>query len=836
MICEVLVRHSLLLLGIVVAVVCVLGCGPAQAQTLVDPDDDSVPSLTLYRALAEQAPADCPEVAFPTIPPGALQSELVVDADALAAAGSERIVFSEDALVERLLILSQDARGCVHLGESGRLLPLSARSVYSPLANSALPPELGPTPVLAVVIDTKTVLPWLGVMDRQAFGRLSSKLWTVGGVYIGMLVIMLLLGVGLAMWRRDAATVAYVLYIATLCFYQAEMTAFGPAWIPYWPGPEHFRLVHLLAVIAVLIGIITMMIAFLEPKGWAKVTLIAATAVTALGFGGSFVLPVLYRVAMFAFLVVVFVAIAVLIARRRSGQSAARWFAAGVVALLLAALLQALAAVTGGDGVGAVVALAMPVAALSESGLWLVALLIRFNDDRQAMQRQLVEAANQDALTGTANRYRLRHEIEQVLGMLRRSDDSCGLLFIDLNGFKRINDRFGHAVGDDVLRGVASALDGLAINKRVLGRFGCDELILLMACPSRRAEVMGAAHMVVERLKEPVWSGAQGVAVRGSVGVVLLSGTYRNVDEVIADADIALYTAKCNGGARVEEFKPQMRVRSAERSQLREALSGVLERGELELYYQPIFCLCTARPVGLEVLLRWNHPDRGTLAAAEFVRFADEMDLGAEIGAWVIDRAFAQVRSWQRAGCWEPGAFVSFNISRQQLAHQRLVGQLEGAFARYSVDPTSIRLDIAEGLLEKYLGSAGTALRHLRGLGVMVGVDDFGSGASSLRLLSDLEPVYIKIDVGVIEGTSHVFRSQEVIQGIIALASTLGCTVVAEGVETDAQKDLLHQLGCDQAQGFKLAAPMTAAQAEPWAEMCRTPTVGTGPTSNNRLH
>ncbi len=827
-------RHHIFLLGVVLAAACVLGCASAFAQPLDDADGGAPTSLALYRALAEQAPADCPEIVIPTIPPGALQGEFVLDVEPRAK--TERIAFSKDTIVERLLILSQDARGCIHVGESGRLLPMSARSVWSPLANSALPLELGKTPVLAVVIDTKTALPWLGVMDRQAFGRFSAWLWTFGGVYMGMLTILLILGSGLALWRRNATAVAYALYIAAIFFYQAEMTGLGPAYFPFWPGPDYFRLEHVAWLVAVLFFMSLMMIAFLEPKGVARVALMVASALMLLGFAGSYVLPVLYRISMIAFIVVVVVAMAVLIERLRRRQSAARWFAAGLAAMLFAALLQALPVVTPGAGIGAAVAIAMPVATLVESSAWLIALLIRFNDEHKTLQRKLVYAANHDALTGTANRFRLREEIEDVLRLLRDSEDACGLLFIDLDGFKRINDRFGHAVGDDVLRSVASALNALAVNKRALGRFGGDEFVLLMECPSRRAEVLGAAHTVVERLKEPVWSGTEGVAVRASVGVVPLSGAYRTVDDVIADAAIALYTAKRHGGGRVEEFTPAMRAQADDRSSLREALLGVLERGELELYYQPVFALCTARPVGFEALLRWHHPERGTLPAAEFVRLADEMDLGADIGAWVIDQAFAQIVRWQRAGHWAPGAFVSINISRQQLAHQRLTAQIERALAAYSVDPTSIRLEIAEDLLEKYLESACTALRDLRGLGVQIGVDDFGSGASSLRLLGQLEPVFIKIDIGLIEGASNVFRSQEVVQGIIALASTMGCAVVAEGIETDAQKDLMRELGCDQAQGFQLAEPMTAAAAEPWVELCRTPTIALDSTRKKHLH
>jgi EAL domain-containing protein (putative c-di-GMP-specific phosphodiesterase class I) len=306
------------------------------------------------------------------------------------------------------------------------------------------------------------------------------------------------------------------------------------------------------------------------------------------------------------------------------------------------------------------------------------------------------------------------------------------------------------------------------------------------------------------------------VAVRVSVGVIEVSAASRDADQIVADADIALYVAKAKGGGRYEEFKPGMRVEAEHRARMRGELQLALDLDLIEVHYQPVFELAGLRPVGFEAFLRWRHPQRGLLKPAQFLRLIEAMGLGVEIGGRVIHKVFEQIHRWQQEDRWQPGWYVSINLFRQQLVDLRVVGQIDEAFARWPIDRASIRIELAEALLSTHYALAVKALRQLRGCEVVAAVDDFGTGVSGLAVRRDLDVDTIKIDALLIEGIANVSRSQDLVRGILALGQEFGCRVVAEGIETREQQVTLSALKCEYGQGFLLAEPMSAPRLVEW--------------------
>ena len=434
--------------------------------------------LGLYRRLADEAPADCPPVVIGSLVQG-IPAKAFPLVDLLPESGAGgRVVYSEDTIAERLIVLAEDARGCIHAGDSGRLRPFAARSVASPFPNTLIPEALGATPPVAIVADSKAVLPWVRVMGVGDFGEFSARLWVLLGGYTGMLAVLLLVGIGFSVWQRSRLALAYVLYIGALQFYQLEFFGVGFAWLPFWPGEEHARLMHVLSLVVMVPSLAAITVAFLKPAGWIRSAIVGAFALSTLAFALSYWYPAAYRIGP-AILVVAIVLVSVLlVVRLRGGGPAIRWFAAGVAAIPIAVAAQAFAVIAEGAGTSGASGLLIPIGSLVESICWLIAIASRFRAERAAMLSQLAHDATHDPLTGTYNRAYLRAEIQAALDLVRGDPGRrFGLLFLDLDGFKRINDTLGHAMGDLVLKAAAVALQGLELGSHRLGRFGGDEFV-----------------------------------------------------------------------------------------------------------------------------------------------------------------------------------------------------------------------------------------------------------------------------------------------------------------------------------------------------------------------
>ena len=441
-------------------------------------------------------------------------------------------------------------------------------------------------------------------------------------------------------------------------------------------------------------------------------------------------------------------------------------------------------------------------------------------NEARAMAERLRETANQlshqayhDTLTGLVNRTKL---VSQLQAAVNRYDGESDLavLMMDLDGFKAVNDSFGHSAGDAVLEIIGKRLESVGRRGDIIARFGGDEFAMVVGASRRRDHDGGAtaqqlADRVLAAINEPVSLPSNwGISVPLSVSIGIAHATGRETaEELLRNADLAMYAAKGDGKSRHATFTPAMHAASVTRMDLAQQMRLALDGGQFTLRYQPVLRLQTNRFAGAEALLRWDHPTHGLLAPGEFLDIAEDTGLIVSIGAWVIDEACRELRRWQRAYNGPEQIGVAVNLSGRQFG-PALVETVRAAIERHPIDPSSLTLEITEGLITGDATSANETVRALKNLGVWLSIDDFGTGHSSLGRLRQYDFDELKIDRQFVSdldsGDPTLVLSQ------IAMAHGLGLNVVAEGVETVAELDYLRRAGCNQAQGYLISHPLPA--------------------------
>ncbi|HLH66047.1 MAG TPA: EAL domain-containing protein [Solirubrobacteraceae bacterium] len=424
-------------------------------------------------------------------------------------------------------------------------------------------------------------------------------------------------------------------------------------------------------------------------------------------------------------------------------------------------------------------------------------------------QGQLAYQALHDALTGLPNRALVLDRAEQMLSRARRDPTAVAALYIDIDGFKQINDTLGHATGDQVLRVVAGRLSEVIRGSDTVGRLGGDEFIVLVDGYALDAGPEMIAERICEVIAQPIeLERAERRSLSVTVSIGIAAGLRPGADDLLRDADLALYEAKAAGKNRWRAFESRMHSALQDRIALELDLREALDAGDqLFLLYQPIVDLRTETITGVEALLRWRHPERGVLGPDAFITLAEETGLIVPIGRWVLNAACRQAAAWRAA---RRPLDVAVNLSARQLDSERLIDDVTAALERTGCDPGALVLEITETTLMSDCGAAAERLRQLKHLGVHIAIDDFGTGYSSLAYLRQLPVDVLKIDRAFIAGLAQSRASRTLVQTLVQLGRALGMQTVGEGIEDEAQlRELQHQ-ACDRGQGFLFARPLTA--------------------------
>ena len=444
----------------------------------------------------------------------------------------------------------------------------------------------------------------------------------------------------------------------------------------------------------------------------------------------------------------------------------------------------------------------------------------RAEAEREVLEERLRHLALHDPLTGLPNRVLLAERMRAAMDAEADDDERpCAVLFLDLDRFKNVNDSLGHGVGDELLRQVAARLAGCAREGDTVARFGGDEFIIFLPHAGRDDAVAVAAQVREVLEAAPLELGNYRAYTTATIGIALADGTGGGTpEEMLRNADMAMYHAKGGGGTRTAVFDRSMHRAVVERLRLETDLRAALVRGELRLFFQPIVSLTTGEVVGAEALARWDHPVHGWVPPDRFISLAEDTGLIGSLGAWVLGEAARQLATWRETVPSAAGMEVTVNLSPLQLREPGLVEAVDATLGEHNLPPAALKLELTESsLMEDPITAAGV-LRALKRREVQVYLDDFGTGYSSLSTLHRLPLDALKIDrsfVGGMDGgTTGAHKGAEIVRTIVALARSLGVRVVAEGVETHEQLAALRALGCDFAQGYLISPPLPAGEFE----------------------
>ena len=441
----------------------------------------------------------------------------------------------------------------------------------------------------------------------------------------------------------------------------------------------------------------------------------------------------------------------------------------------------------------------------------------RISDELEQSKNHFRHAAFHDALTGLPNRALLAENLKGEIERAQQNYDcQFAVLFLDLDRFKMVNDSLGHSIGNQLLIAIARRLESCVRHTDTVARLGGDEFAILITDIANLGEATQMAERVQEKLQAPFNLSGHEVFTTASIGIALSAIGYEHPENVLRDADTAMYRAKAQGKACYEIFDEGMHSRAVYLLQLETDLRRALEKEEFCPYYQPIVSLENGELVGFEVLVRWQHPERGLLSPVEFIGMAEEHGFILPLGQWVLERACRQLVQWQWQSPSNRRLFMSVNLSARQMAQTKLVDQIKQVLEDTGLDPANLKLEITESAVMENAEMAVTVLKQLKALGVQLSVDDFGTGYSSLSYLHRFPLDTLKIDRSFVSRIGETDENGAIVRTILTLAENMGMDVVAEGIETLAQLGELRRLNCQYGQGYLFARPLSSSAATTW--------------------
>lgn len=435
-------------------------------------------------------------------------------------------------------------------------------------------------------------------------------------------------------------------------------------------------------------------------------------------------------------------------------------------------------------------------------------------NERRLAQSQLNKLAYYDSLTDLPNRTSLIENIKVTVAGARRRNCKCAVLFIDIDRFKTINDSLGHEAGDQLIIHVANQLKACLRDGDTINRFGGDEFVAILQDVYEPADIYSVTDRMLKCLRTPVDIGVTEIYSSVSIGIALYPDDDDKGDDLLKYADAAMYHAKEKGGDNYQFYNAGLTQRVQDRLKLETRLRHALERNEFFLHYQPIFNLATLQPVGVEALIRWQDPDLGLIPPDHFIPLAEETGLIVPIGQWVMERACTQVHEWGQQGLGP--LYVAVNIASRQLEQKKFYASVKSALHNSGLNAQQLKLEVTERVFLKFTDNVRETLTQFRNEGVQLSIDDFGTGYSSLSYLKKLPIDTLKIDRSFITGIPENTDDVQIATTIVTLAHEMGMDVVAEGIETEDQLNVLKSLGCEQGQGYYLFRPQSADEIEIW--------------------